>query len=346
MKITLKILEDYYNKGLLIKQIHPTLPLTIWNYSKTVQFEGVWDDILLSCRGLVTDDKGNVVAKPFPKFFNIGEGKHTPTSLFTVFEKLDGSLGLSFFYDNQWVFASRGSFTSDQAIKGKEIFDRLEKYSLFEDCTYIWEIIYPENRIVVDYGNQERLVLLGIIQTTTGLELSLNGIRKNGNYDVVKEYEGINTLDDFHYLKRKYEDKKIEGFVIKFENGERVKVKYDEYVRLHKLISQISTKAVWECLMNGDSMEDFLSEIPDEFYPKVKQYRDRLIMAYELHREKIRTELKKIIFSLGNDVDDKTFAKFVSSHPDKKLLFAMKNNKIKVLNKLIWDGLRPEFKML
>ena len=70
MKYDLDILNDYIEKGLVIKQVHPTLPLSIYNYSRTCQYGGLWDDITLNCRGLVLDNKGNVIAKPFPKFFN------------------------------------------------------------------------------------------------------------------------------------------------------------------------------------------------------------------------------------------------------------------------------------
>ena len=66
----LETLEKYHKEGLLYKQVHPSLPLTIWNYTEKVQYEGLWDDITLMSRGLVTDDKGNVVARPFKKFFN------------------------------------------------------------------------------------------------------------------------------------------------------------------------------------------------------------------------------------------------------------------------------------
>jgi hypothetical protein len=42
------------------------------------------------CRGLVTDSNGIIMARPFPKFFNIEEEKHASTADFEVFEKLDG----------------------------------------------------------------------------------------------------------------------------------------------------------------------------------------------------------------------------------------------------------------
>jgi len=77
--MNLETLHRYYEDGLLYNQTHPTLPLTIWNYTEKVQYEGLWDEVTLQCRGLVTDDNGNIVARPFKKFFNIEEGKHIPS---------------------------------------------------------------------------------------------------------------------------------------------------------------------------------------------------------------------------------------------------------------------------
>jgi hypothetical protein len=56
-----EILNKYHEDNLVYKQIHPTLPLTIWNYSEKVQYDSLWDDITLQTRGLVTDDKGNII---------------------------------------------------------------------------------------------------------------------------------------------------------------------------------------------------------------------------------------------------------------------------------------------
>jgi len=181
----LETLHKYYEEGWLIKQNHPTLPLTIWNYSQATQYEGKWDEITLHCRGLVTDDEGNIVARPFKKFFNIEEAKHRSTKDFDVYEKMDGSLGIAFYCQDQWVFASRGSFTSEQAIKGAEMFkEKFQESHFIKDMTYMYEIIYPANRIVVDYIGADRLVLLGRIGTKSGEEYPLDIFRKNG-YDVV-----------------------------------------------------------------------------------------------------------------------------------------------------------------
>jgi RNA ligase len=144
MKYDLTILADYISKGLVIKQNHPTLPLSIYNYSRECQYNGLWDDITLNCRGLVLDNKGNVVAKPFPKFFNYEEHKpeDIPNENFEVYEKMDGSLGIVFHYNNEWHVATRGSFTSEQAIKGMEMMKKYPIEKLDKGKTYLFEIIY------------------------------------------------------------------------------------------------------------------------------------------------------------------------------------------------------------
>lgn len=141
--ITKSILDQYVEDGWLIKQGHPSLPLTIYNYTQATQYAGKWDEITLSCRGLVIDDQDWIMARPFKKFFNIEEGKHTSTSEFNVYEKMDGSLIIAFWYDGGWVVASRGSFTSEQAVEGRKMF--FEKYPielLDKTKTYLFEIIY------------------------------------------------------------------------------------------------------------------------------------------------------------------------------------------------------------
>ena len=70
--INIKLLEQYLDNGLLIRQTHPNYPISIWNYSRKTEFEDRWDEITMMCRGLVTDDVGGyILARPLRKFFNI-----------------------------------------------------------------------------------------------------------------------------------------------------------------------------------------------------------------------------------------------------------------------------------
>ena len=144
LKVLINKLNKLYDEGLVIKQTHPFHNLIIWNYSEKVQYDNLWHThpLLLQTRGLVTDEFGTIVARPFKKFFNMEEGKHTPTTDFEVFEKVDGSCIILFYYNHEWVFASRGSFTSEQSVKAKELSSKYPLHSLDKQKTYIFEIIY------------------------------------------------------------------------------------------------------------------------------------------------------------------------------------------------------------
>ncbi|MCC6744610.1 MAG: hypothetical protein IT175_12190 [Acidobacteria bacterium] len=160
--------------GYVSARRHPTEPLTIYNYTARCQYDGHWTPMTRQCRGLIADDSGQVVARPFPKFFNYGDLAvgEIPDEPFDVFEKLDGSLGVLYRTADGPAIATRGSFTSEQALLATDMLrSRYAGAEFLDGCTYLFEIIYPENRIVVDYGGESRLVLLAVIDTATGVEV-------------------------------------------------------------------------------------------------------------------------------------------------------------------------------
>ena len=340
----LEKLNKYYEDGLLYKQVHPSLPLTIWNYTEKVQYENLWDEVTLMCRGLVTDDTGDIVATPFQKFFNIEEGKFEPTEKFEVYEKMDGSLGIVFWYRGQWVVATRGSFTSDQANKAREILKKYNTDIMFRHLTFCFEIIYPENRIVLDYGNDEKLVLLGTFDKN-GKEMDVE-IWSQWGFDVVKKYDGIK---DFKELKGMIKDDQ-EGFVVKFSNGDRIKVKGVEYLRLHKIMTNVTTTGIWEYLKNGEDVMELLKDVPDEFYKKIENYIKDLRYYYFQISEDVGKKFDGMMYGKYNDkepiTDRKEFAEWVLTQPKHMsgILFRMFDKKD--YSEIIWNLIRPEFKKL
>ena len=381
MKYDLTILADYISKGLVIKQNHPTLPLAIYNYSRECQYNGMWDDITLNCRGLVLDTEGNVIAKPFPKFFNYEEHKpeDIPNEYFEVYEKMDGSLGIFFYYEEElsderryniwfnnnyqtgmerffdpnnlpnfddpyyeptpkikgeWHMATRGSFTSEQAIKGMEIANR---YNYNKICvpgfTYLFEIIYPENRIVVDYGKEERLVLLGVMNRR-GEEFPYEEMVDEG-WDIVMKYKTWG--EDWETLKKEI-SKDNEGYVIRFSGGMRMKIKGDEYVRLHRILTNFSTKDIWELLRNNEPLELFLERVPDEFDAWVKEVVRDLQTRYDNILKDYRIIMDDIY-----DVDKKVFAERAKRYPHPSLLFALYDGKNESAYDYIWKLLKPKY---
>lgn len=246
-------------------------------------------------RGLVTDANGTILARPLPKFFNAEEhrAEDIPWGLpFEVAEKLDGSLLIvQALQEGDLLFTTRGSFHSKQAEYGERLF--LSKYgsvALDRRYTYLFELIYPENRIVVDYGDREDVVLLAIIETATGEELSLDAAPEGLT---VAPRLSASGAGDFNFLMA-MERQNAEGFVIKFENGFRVKVKFDEYKRLHKLLTGISEKLIWEYLRDGLSIEDLLDRTPDEFNAFVREKREALQTAYHNLDSQVNALYKRV----------------------------------------------------
>ena len=337
--ISLDVLEKYYQDGLLLKQTHPRYDLTIWNYSPKVQYDRLWDDITIQCRGLVTNSKGKIVARPFKKFFNYEE--HSPEDIpnedFVVYEKLDGSLGILFNYDNEWILATRGSFTSPQAIKGKEILNRHDISAWRKDNTYLFEIIYPENRIVVDYGDQEKLVVIGGIHTETGDEIPDSSLfwTQDSGFEIVTTYK---TWGEGYDLLKEEISKDKEGYVIRFKSGFRMKIKGDEYKRLHKILTNISNRDIWEYLKENKPFDEILDKVPDEFYDWVKETARDLTSKFE-NIDDGYNEVFNSIFSPTKSKKD--FAIEAKRYPYSSLLFAMYDGK--PTHKIIWKLIKPKY---
>jgi RNA ligase len=339
----LTTLEKYYENGLLHKQTHPTLDLTIWNYSPKVQYERLWDDITIQCRGLVTNSKGDIVARPFKKFFNYEEHKpeDIPNEHYEVYEKMDGSLGILFNYENEWVMATRGSFTSPQAIKGKELLEKYNFKRLHTDFTYLFEIIYKENRIVCEY-DYEDVVLLGMIETKSGNEINIHNsdedIRfknmiNNIGFRVVILYK---TWGESYDLLKEEIQKDREGYVIRFKNGFRMKIKGEEYKRLHKILTNVSNRDIWEYLKDNKPFDELLEKVPDEFNDWVKETVRDLTVRFE----NIDNEYNNIFNSIYS-INKKDFAEKAKQYPHSSLLFAMYNGK--QTHKIIWKLLYPNY---
>lgn len=325
------LLEQMIAENYIKINKHPEYDLYIYNYTQKAQYNRVWNEITLMCRGLILNEKLEVVARPFPKFFNLGEmeNQYIPDSTFEVFDKMDGSLGILYFVENEPYIASRGSFSSIQSDKANEMLHGKYKpcwENLDPKKTYLFEIIYPENRIVLDYGDDEKLVLLAIIDTQSGDEFPLEDL----GFPVVEKYDGFN---DFTTLKN-LNLKNKEGFIIKFANNYRLKIKFDEYLRLHRILTECSTIDIWECLKEGLPLNDFLENVPDEFYEWVKNVKADLLNQYKT----IENECKNYFKVFENRKD--TAAYFIK-HPHHSVLFSMLDNKD--YSPIIWKKIKPEF---
>lgn len=295
-QVDLKELSLLADEGLLSTQQHPTDSLLIHNYTARCQYARAWTPTLLQCRGLITDREGNVVARPFPKFFNLSE--HDPPTVpngfvpppinwqqgFTCTRKVDGSLGVLYPSSDGPQIATRDSFKSEQAARANQMLAALDVDAVPVGVTVLFEIIYPENRIVVDYGGRECLVFLEAIETASGTFLSLEAQQE------IAEAIGCEHVEHFPFMTPEaiqqlsgMDRTNDEGIVVRFDDGTRVKVKYAEYVRLHKLLTGINARSVWEILKDGRSVDELLDHVPDEFNQWVQGTVSDLQAAFSCH---------------------------------------------------------------
>jgi hypothetical protein len=269
----------------------------------------------MQCRGLILHDDGRIVARPFEKFFSYDQlnGK-VPDEPFVAFDKMDGSLGILYWVGDDPFISTRGSFVSEQAVIGTDMIQSMaQRYKFRKDWTYLFEIIYPGNRIVVNYGRLTTLVLLAIIETETGFEIN---IPNDYPFPRAERYDDIADLKQVLSIQ----NKEKEGFVLRFRSGQRVKVKFDEYKRLHRLLTGVSPKLIWEFMLAGKPVSELMQNVPDEFFNWVRGQLDALNNRY--------THIADVCTSDFKDLGDrKKTAEYFKTckHPD--VLFSMLDGK-------------------
>lgn len=323
-KIKIEEIMDYTLLNKMIEekyvnvQKHPTADLWILNYSKSCQLNKVWNEVTTKCRGLIVNMFSTVVARPFEKFYNYEEldglGINVPDLPFDVYEKMDGSLGILYWVDDVPYLATRGSFVSDQAKHGteilhtkyKDVWNRLDKSK-----TYLFEIIYPEDKHCIVYGpDVDDIFLLAIIDTDTGLEAdSIDNYRDC--FSVTKHYDGIKNWKS---IREQFDGDNREGFVVRFSNGFRMKMKYEQYFKIHFLRCMLSKKYILECMMDKKvtDIEENIAQLDEEnqiyYHKMMKEIQDR----YD--------EIEKTMLSMYRPASDfasqKEYAEWVIKTPE------------------------------
>lgn len=264
-----EVVKPYIDRGLVSCQRHPDWPdLAIFNYTHRCQFGRHWDGVTRICRGLVVDlARDRVVARPFPKFFGLQElpelGLSLPGGVPEVTVKLDGSLGISYRTpDGRLRWATRGSFTSRQARIAEEMWGGRDNVP--PGLTLLCEIIHPETRVVVPY-DFEGLVLVGAIETDTGRDLGWDELAALGREVGLRVVERVPfDLEEAVARAREMRADSGEGFVLRWPDGFRVKVKAPEYLEAHRVVVGLqSRRNLAEAWERGEVWQ-LLEKLPDD----------------------------------------------------------------------------------
>ena len=309
----------------------------------------------LECRGHMFEMENGVPTRlaslPMSKFFNFAENLLTMDLDLTnpefIVEKLDGSLISSFIHSNGTLrLKSKGSLSSEQAMASMRLIES-NGYVEFlagvselanDNLTVIMEYTAPDNRIVLGYS-EPKLTVLGVRNNETFEYIPWNYLNEspycqwmqnNIAEDFTLKYSSsMDTfIDDVRNMLH------IEGFIVGLSSGQRIKIKTDEYVSLHRTKDSVnSPRRLYECVINGGS-DDLKSMFADdgmavqmindmevlvqrEFNNVVKSVNTYFDNNKTLSRKdyaiKGQSELSKPLFGLamqryvGNEIDYKEF---------------------------------------
>lgn len=261
------------------------------------------EPLVREARGIILDeaDNWNVVARAFDKFFNYGEGLAAEIDWETakVYEKYDGTLCLMYHYDGKWHVGTTGTPDGSGTVPfgGGMTFAELfwqtfEAQGLStewacEDVTYIFELVSPLNRVVVRYPNND-LLLIGVRDLELDEEYRLDdpGMWKSAlgeSLKLARTYPLTSPRGVTLHLQRSGNPLEHEGFVVRDDKFNRVKVKDPAYVALHHLAGGISRRRVIELVM-ANEYEEVLSAFP-EYKPQIDEVREQLSEVKEAIKE-------------------------------------------------------------
>ena len=308
-----KLIEEKY---ISVQTHEQDSSLKIYNYTAKTQFDNFWNETTMHCRGLIMRE-GMIVARGPKKIFNATDEQLV--NLKGIYEKADGSLGIPYEHHGDLYIATRGAFHSDQAKEATTILHaQHDEYLIVliadlmqEGRTPVFEIIYPENQIVVNYGDQREIVYIGSVDNETGLL----------NYEIDREaFEELECPVVKKYFKLGEIPEGTEGFVVQLEDQTCLKIKSEWYLKIHRLLGNRDYFGMVISSLLEDNMS-WIEDVPDEFYEEIK----RVQAGIEKHlKEEIKRLRKLLDVALEEGESDREIALQIQEFPeDQNLLFVL-----------------------
>lgn len=236
------------------------------------------DPIRRECRGLKFDLDGNLIARPLHKFFNYGQKLITydwsqPHQIMT---KLDGSMVHGIVINNQVRLCTRMGIT-DQAMEAEKVLTNPNRqwlrYCAEIGVTPILEFTSPDNRIVIEY-DKPQLTILAIRDIDSGEYYNRRQLEMQSNLSHLPLIDTHKiTLGDDNIAEIREKTTGIEGYVVSWDDGTRVKIKTNEYTQMHRAVSYFDREnMILPVVLNGQC---------DDLYPALSEDRANELREYE-----------------------------------------------------------------
>lgn len=309
----------------------------ILNYSQIDSYVHKFHPVVRECRGLVLDSNtGDVVARAFDRFFNLGEHGESDENFdwtnYYIQEKIDGSLILLYYWNGSWHVNTRNSFGGGQVGESNYtwrqlVFDTLGDvlHKVPKYYTYVMELCSPYNQVVKRY-DEPTLFLLSCF--TTHYEVPYYVTQTMADHlDVQLPRRYMSHNLELVVSQVEAEDVTNEGVVLRDFINNRIKVKTESYVRLHRLYNNAnieSPKNLIPVILKGE-IDEVLT-----YWPSLQDKVDKVNGWLDQKRR----EIDNLWFVHGDEQNRKKFALAVKDHSFSSLLFKAKDTGINPLELL------------
>lgn len=281
------------------------------------------------CRGMIfCGETGDILRRPYHKFKNVGEDVHNLPDTFdlskphVILEKLDGSMIVPFMLNGEIRFGTKMGLT-DVATPAEEFVNANPVYKMFaadalsKGLSPVFEWCTRKQRIVLDYGPEDRLVLTALRDIQFGDYVDYALMKDLADFygiDVVKAFEPATDMKEFlEYVK---DLKDVEGFVIRFDDGHMAKVKCDWYCQIHRAKDALTQdRNIVEMILDCN-IDDLKPHLPVEDRERLEKFEEDIIRrigaigemlranVLDLHRQKI--DRKTFAMEMAKDCDPLT----------------------------------------
>lgn len=317
--------------------------LRIYSY---VNWCKTWNDLTLNSRGIIFNRRtGEVIARPFPKFFNVDQHIETQERNlpwhggFRIFKKQDGWLGILYRDGGQHRIATRGSFKSVGALWATEFLKKYNLTGLPDKVTLLFELICPATHIVVDYGDREDLVLLAAYNRHTGDEYEWGQVEvwgKEFGFTVTESYDQ-NWLGYCRGQIKTVSGKELEGFVIRFASGLRVKIKSEDYFRRSALLMHLTPLTIWNNMVDGQVPRELWTEIDVDYHDQLNAIAEVLVGQYDEILAEVNQQFGRIV----ERDDRRIFAQRAQKMFHQPAMFALLDGQSKRVDDYVMKRIRP-----
>ena len=265
-----------------------------------------------ACRGLVLcAHTFNVLGFGLNKFFNSREDNAATINWETakIFEKIDGTMLNRWFspYTGKFEYSTRyqlpgdleANIINDTGITWKALVDRCvgdlpDSLNQLETETIIFEITSDINRVVVKHnGFNCTLLARRCNQTLQEVDLS--------EHPLAPRTFNFSSLEEITLFANKLKGTESEGYVVVDDQFNRIKIKGEEYVRLHHLKNNSagSLKRLILAIRHGE-FDEVVSYFPEFKQPMVsiQLVIDNLIAQHSNCYERIKDIQEQKEFAL------------------------------------------------